>query len=72
MRVAVMAYLKAESPKTGRRFVAEMARIFASEAELENVLPISVRDPAAARKARRQALAMFRAYLPLFTAGLKD
>lgn len=72
VRVAIQAYLSTVSPKKADAFLRAMADTLADEESLS--LIVDIRPPASAQavaKARRGALAMFRAYLPAFLGRVR-
>ncbi|WP_332690049.1 hypothetical protein [Devosia sp.] len=71
LRVFVSAYLTTNSRKKGDAFLRAAAEILASEESLAAVMPIRGASQAAAvSKARRGAIALFRALTPTFLGRL--
>jgi hypothetical protein len=73
LRVMVCAYLAGLPKREAERYLRRIAEALASE---ESLLSISLLRPppeqAEVNKARRQAIAVFRRYLPLFLACLEE
>jgi hypothetical protein len=69
--VFVQSYLATVSKRRGDAFLRHAADLLATEESLSGIMPI--RPPAAhgsVSKARKQALAVFRAYLPVLIASV--
>lgn len=70
-RVQSLAIIDALGPKRGRKFVTSMAQRLANEESVADTLPIRPdSQKLAVRKARREAVGLFRRLLPVFTARL--
>jgi hypothetical protein len=71
IRVAISSYIAVSGRKRGERFLRLMAETLASEEAVSEIMPIRPRsDHEDVQKARRGALALFRAQLPVFLARL--
>lgn len=71
IRVAITSFIAISGRKKSERFLKLMAETLASEDSVSEILPIRPRsDHANVQKARRGALALFRAQLPVFLAKL--
>lgn len=72
MRVFICAVLRVTTPKKGEAILREMAEMLASEESLADVMPIRRSSQmAAVGRARREAVAIFRTYLPVFLGHLR-
>jgi hypothetical protein len=70
-RVSVEAYLACAGKKRSERFLQLMAEKLANEENLSQVFQIRpTEDAIRVRRARREAVAMFERYLPIFLARL--
>jgi hypothetical protein len=70
-RVTVQSLIATMPPKQAKRFLRSIAETFASEDALSAIMPIRPgSSQAAVQRARRGALAMYRAQLPLFISML--
>ena len=71
IRVSISAFLEVIGRKRGSEFLKIMAEALASEERLSEILPIRpASDHEAVQKARRRALALFRAQLPVYLAKI--
>lgn len=71
IRVAITSFIAINGRKKSERFLRLMAETLASEDAVSEILPIRpATDHASVQKARRGALALFRAQLPVFLAKL--
>lgn len=72
IRVALSAYLSTVSKKRGDALLRTMAELLTSEETLSQLLPIRpAADHVAVSRARRGALAIFRALLPTWLAVVR-
>lgn len=66
-RVFLCAFLTVSGPKKGEAVLREMAEMLATEESLSSIMPIRPASQAhGVTKARREAVAAFRALLPAF------
>lgn len=71
LRVAIEAFIATAPRKRSERFLKLMAQTLAREENLSGLFHIRpMSDRAAVQRARRQASAMFEAYLPVWLAGI--
>lgn len=72
VRVAISAFLRVIGPRRADEFLREMAQMLADEESLASIVQIRPSGSAAeVSKARRGAIALFRALLPTFLANVR-